>query len=102
VITTLPCGTDEVDYAEGITARIPYGVTAILWNKELIAKTFINQDKSIIGREVCLISTSLNFLIVYMTSYCKSNNDECINYLSKILTFCDEIDSLNVNILERL
>ena len=55
MITTLPGGTDEVDYAEGITAGISYGVTAILWNKELIAKTFMNQYKSIIGREVCLI-----------------------------------------------
>jgi len=72
-------------------------VTAILWNKELIAKTFMNQDKRIIGWEVCLISTSLNFLIVYMPSYCKSNNDEYINYLSKILTFCDETDWKDFN-----
>jgi len=44
------CGTAEVDYTKGITSGRPYGGTAILWNKKLNAKIFMNQDQSIIGR----------------------------------------------------
>ena len=60
------CGTAEVDYTKGITSGRPYGGTAILWNKKLNAKIFMNQDQSIIGLEVCLDSSSLNFINVYM------------------------------------
>ena len=93
------CGIAE-DYTKGITSGRPYGGTAILWNKKLNAKIFMNQDQSIIGREVCLGSSSLNFLNVYMPYYCcDSNYDEYINYLCKISTFCDETDSPNVLIV---
>ena len=78
------CGTAEVDYTKGITSGRPYG--GILRIKKLNAKTFMNQDQSIIGLEVCLDSTSLNFLNVYMPYCCDSNYDEHINYLSKIST----------------
>jgi len=37
------CGTAEVNNAKGIAAGRPYGGTAILWNKELNAKTFVIQ-----------------------------------------------------------
>ena len=53
------CGTAEVDYTKGITSGRTYGRTAILWNKKLNAKIFMNQDQSIIGLEVCLDSSSL-------------------------------------------
>jgi len=56
------CGTAEVDYTKGITSGRPYSGTAILWNKKLNAKIFMNQDQSIIGLMVCLDSNSLNFL----------------------------------------
>ena len=79
------CGTAEVDYTKGITSGRPYGGTAILWNKKLKAKIFMNQDQSIIGLEVCLDSSSLNFLNVYMPYCCDSNYDEHKNY-SKIST----------------
>jgi len=92
-------GTAEVDYTKGITSGRPYGGTAILWNKKLNAKIFMNQDQSIIGLEVCLDSSSLNFINVFMPYCCDSNYDEYINYLSKISTFCDEIDSPNVLIV---
>jgi len=36
------CGTAEVDYTESISADRPYGGTAVLWNKELNAKTFMD------------------------------------------------------------
>jgi len=39
------CGTAEVDYTEGITSGRPYGGTAILWNKKLYAKIFMNQPR---------------------------------------------------------
>jgi len=45
------CGTAEVDYTKGITSGRPYGGAAILWNKKLNAKIFMNQDQSIIGLE---------------------------------------------------
>ena len=93
------CGTAEVDYTKGITSGRPYGWTAILWNKKLNAKIVMNQDQSIIGLEVCLDSSSLNFLNVYMPYCCDSNYDEYINYLSKISTLCDETDSPNVFIV---
>ena len=85
-----------MDYTKGITYDRPHGGTAILWNKKLNAKIFMNQDQSIIGLEVCLNSSSLNFLNVYMPYCCDSSYDECINYLSKISTLCDETDSPNV------
>ena len=59
----------------------------------------MSQDQSIIGLEVCLDSSSLNFINVYMPYCCDSNYDEYINYLSKISTLCDEIDSPNVLIV---
>ena len=76
------CGTAEVDYTKGITSGRPYGGTAILWNKKLNAKIFMNQDQSIVGLEVCLDSGTLNFLNVYMLYCCDSNYDKYINYLS--------------------
>jgi len=39
------CGTAEVDYTKDITSGRSYGRTAILWNKKLNAKIFMNQDK---------------------------------------------------------
>jgi len=93
------CGTAEVDYTKGITSGRPYGGTAILWNKKLNANTFMNQDQSIIGLEVCLDSNSLNILNVYMPYCYDSNYDEYINYLSKISILCDEIASPNVFIV---
>jgi len=93
------CGTAEVDYTKGITSGRPYGGTAILWNKKLNANIFMNQDQSIIGLEVCLDSSSLNFINVYMPYCCDSNYDEYINYFSKISTLCDETDSPNVFIV---
>ena len=59
----------------------------------------MNQDQSIIGLEVCLDSSSLNFLNVCMPDCCDSNYDEHMNYLSKISTLCDEIDSPNIFIV---
>jgi len=59
----------------------------------------MNQDQSIIGLEVCLDSSSLNFLNVCMPYCCDSNYDEHMNYLSKISTLCDEIDSPNIFIV---
>ena len=59
----------------------------------------MNQDQSIIGLEVCRDSSSLNFINVYMPYCCDSNYDEYINYLSKISTLRDEIDSPNVLIV---
>ena len=38
------CGTAKVDYTKGITSGRPYGGTAILWNKKLNAKIFMNHD----------------------------------------------------------
>ena len=70
-----------------------------MWNKKLNAKIFMNQDQSIIGLEGCLDSSSLNFINVYMPYCCDSNYDEYINYLTKISTPCDEIDSPNVFIV---
>ena len=94
------CGTAEVDYTKGITSGRPYGRTAILWNKKLNAKISMKQDQSIIGLEVCLDSSSLNFLNVYMPYCCDSNYDEYINYnLCKISTLCDETASPNVFIV---
>jgi len=43
----------------------------------------MNQDKSIIGLEVCLDSSSLNFLNVYMPYCCDFNYDEYISILVK-------------------
>ena len=60
------CGTAEVDYTKGITSGRPYGWTAILSNKKLNAKIFMNQDQSIISLGVCLDSSSLNFINVYV------------------------------------
>ena len=59
----------------------------------------MNQDQSIIGLEVCLDSSSLNFLNFYMPYCCDSNYDEYINCFSKISTLCDETDSPNVFIV---
>jgi len=92
-------GTAEVDYTKGITAGRPCGGRTILWNKKLIAKTFMNQDQSIIGLEVCLDSISMNFLNVYIPYCCDLNCDEYINSLSKASSLCVEIDSPNVFIL---
>jgi len=64
------CGKAEVDYTKGITSGRLYSGTAILWNKKLNAKIFMNQDQRIIGLEVCLDSSSLNFLNVYMPGSC--------------------------------
>jgi len=36
------CGIAIVDYTKGITSGGPYGGSAILWNKKLNAKTFMN------------------------------------------------------------
>jgi len=58
------CGTAEVDYTKGTTSGRPYGGTAILWNKKLNAKIFMNQDQSIIGLEVCLDSKGMPKLFV--------------------------------------
>jgi len=93
------CGTAEVDYTKGITSGRPYGWTAILSNKKLNAKIFMNQDQSIISLGVCLDSSSLNFINVYMPYCCDSNYDEYINYLSKISTLCNDLDSPNVLIV---
>ena len=81
------------------TSGRPYGGTAILWNKKLNAKIFMNQDQSIIGLDVCLDSSSFNFINVYMAYCCDSNYDEYINYFSKISTLCEEIGSPNVFIV---
>ena len=58
--------------------KLKYGGTAIMWNKKLNAKIFMNQDQSIIGLEVCLDSSSLNFINVYMPHCCDPNYDDYI------------------------
>jgi len=40
------------------------------------AKKFMSQNKSIIGLKLCLNSTPLSFINVYMTFYCEANFDE--------------------------
>ena len=59
----------------------------------------MNQNKSIIWLDVCLDYISLNFLSVYMPYCSDCNYHEYLNYLSKISSLCDEIDSLNVFIV---
>jgi len=43
-----------VNYEHGITNGGPYCGIAILWNKKLKTKTFVNEDKSIVRVEVRL------------------------------------------------
>ena len=65
------CGTAEVDYTKGITSGRPYGGTAILWNKKLNAKIFMNQDQSMMYHQSggMLRLKLLNFINVYNTCH---------------------------------
>jgi len=46
--------------------------------------TFMNQDASILGLKVCLNSTSLNFVNVYMLCCCEADYDYYLLFLSKM------------------
>jgi len=56
----------------------------------------MNQDKSIIGMEVCSNSNLFEPFECIMPYPCGSNYDEYMKYLSKTSTHCDEISSPNV------
>jgi len=90
------CGTAEVDYSEGNISGRPHGGTAILWHKSIPARSFKNHDHSIVGLRLCLDSSPLFLINVYLPYCCSANTDLYIDYLSRLTNMSSDLDSPNI------
>ena len=92
-------GIFGLNYEDGFKLGRPYRAEAILWNKSLRASIIHNFDKSFIGLKLELDKSSLFLINVYMPCSTYHNIDEYVEKLSKLASFCKELNNSNICLL---
>ena len=92
-------GISGLNYEDRFKLGRPYGGEAIPWNKSLQASIIHNFDKSFIGLKLELDKSSLFLINVYMPCSTYHNIDEYVEKLSKLASFCKELNNFNIYLL---
>ena len=93
-------GISGLNYEDGFKLGRPYGGEAILRNQSLRASIIHKFDKSFIGLKLELDKSSLFLINIYMPCSTYHNIDEYVEKLSKLASFCKELNNFNICLLD--